>query len=121
MSGNIFASIMRENIELFKFISSCAIFILCIAGIVKSIMVFKRGSNVVVVRPESSGKMVIYVLGNFFLIISGIVAAYTVGLIVYLYIKNSTGVPAGMGFAFSIVLFVIGQGLKGMVQETHNK
>lgn len=119
-SGSIAAAVITSNIAFPKIAVACTILILCIVGVVKSVSALKRGSDVVVLFPASSGKKVIYYLGSALLIISGIVAVYTVGLIAYLYITNTTGVPAGMGFAVVLVLYVVGQALKGLVQETHN-
>ena len=119
-SGNIAAAIMSGNIKLPKLAFYCIVLILCIVGVVKSIMDFTRSSNVIIEPPTTQGKKVIYNFGNVLLIISGIVALCTVGLMLFLYVNSSAGIPAGMGLAAALVLYVMGQALKGVSQKTHN-
>jgi len=120
-AGTIAATVMSGNIKFPKLAIALVIFILCIAGVKKSITMFKTGKDIIVEPPTTPGKKIIYQLGNFFLVLAIIAIVYTLSLIAYLMLTNSAGVPAGFGFAAAMILFVMGQGLKGLVQVTHNQ
>jgi hypothetical protein len=119
-AGTIAAAVMSGNIKFPKLAIALVIFILCIAGVKKSITMFKTGKDIIVEPPATSGKKIIYQLGNFFLVLAIITIVYTVSLTAYLIITKSAGVPAGFGIAAAMIFYVMGQGLKGLVQVTHN-
>ncbi|RKZ48278.1 MAG: hypothetical protein DRQ58_04865, partial [Gammaproteobacteria bacterium] len=120
-AGKIAAAVLSGKIESPKLAIALVIFILCIAGVKKSITMFKAGADIIIESPTTPGKKIIFQLGNLFLVLAIIAIVYTISLIIYLVLTKSTGVPAGFGLAASMIFFVMGQGLKGLVQVTHNQ
>ncbi len=120
-AGTIAAIVMSGNIKFPRLAVASIILILCIAGVIKSIKMIKAGKNIIYEPPSAPGKIIIYQLGNLFLVLAVIAVVYTVGLIIYLIITKTSGVPAGFGLAAAMIFFVMGQGLKGLVQTTHNQ
>jgi len=120
-AGTITAQVISESINFSKLAIALVIFILCVVGIWKSIVIFKSGKDIIVKPPTTQGKKIIYQLGNVFLALAIIAVIYTFALGTYLIITKSAGVPVGFGLAAALVFYVMGQGIKGLVQVTHNK
>jgi len=112
----LFNIIQTGHVEFPRTVIRLVIFILCIVGIIKSIKMFRSSNNAIVKPPTIFWKKIIYQLGNFMLLLAAIAFVYTIGLIIYLNLTNTDGVPVGMGLGFAIIFFFLGQGLKSTVQ-----
>ncbi len=114
--GAVVATALSKDINFLRLILSSAITVLCYFGIKRGVQLFKGGSSAST-PPESPKGKLIYSLGNLMLILSAISVASTIGLIIYLNVTKSAGVPAGFGFAIALVLFAVGNGVKGIGQK----
>lgn len=108
-------------------------------------LLFIRGKkiftgHIIISEPRSSIKSLLFYSGGVLIIISLLILAYTVTLMIYLTVRNTSGVPAGIGIGFALMPFILGACLiectannskidniepdlsfNAMVDQSHNK
>lgn len=114
--GSIAAVILSKDINVIRLLFSLFIFILSGFGIKQGINLFRQTKEVPAQSLTPKGQL-ISKIGSAFIVLSAISALATVGLIIYFSATNATGVPVGFGFAIALVLFVVGQGIKGFAPK----
>ena len=114
--GAVLASILSKDTQLIRILISTGVLVLSGFGIKRGVQLF-RNTKTTEDKPASAGDIVALKIGNAFLVLSVVSVVATIGLIIYLAVTKSAGVPAGFGFAIALILFVVGQGVKGIASK----